>query len=149
MNVRVKEIERERRERRKIRRKTKNVVLDSTSAGHGETLAASGDSAPVHPTSASASASGAEGDVQMADATATASATVGAGDELQDEVVYLEKEKKEIEGLVHESLRGDRGGSVSGLYDLYGVFFHPSPFRFSCITCDYHLSDSPPPCTNK
>jgi len=131
VNTKMKEIEREGRERRKVRRKTKKFVGDATIGG-GEVrgmLADSGDSAPPHvPGTASASV---EEDVTMADAPPVSGAE-GAegkgkgkpGDDLEPESYYLEKEKKALEAVMDEGVRNDLGASVSGLYDLYGIVTH-------------------------
>jgi hypothetical protein len=100
----MKEIDRDRRERRKVRRKTRkqaeptaeNTDLDSSSRAV-EAGAVDG------------------GDAPMAD----------AQPELEDESVYLEKEKDAIATLVDDEIRRDQGASISALYDLYGMFELP------------------------
>ena len=142
----MKEIEKERRERRKIRRRTKKAV-EPSSSGTSEPPAAG----------ASASEPQVKGDVKMADVSASASASasaetgtaVGAGEgagvitnaqpELEEESVYVEKEQKEIMALVDEDVRKDVGASFSALYDLYGGFFL---FWFSCYPISFALGDS-------
>jgi ubiquitin carboxyl-terminal hydrolase 14 len=101
---RLKEIEKERAERRKVRKRTKVA----TTAGSSK-----------------------DADVEMADASAasTASGSTATGEgkgkevaagELDDESVYREKETKELEELVSPELKNDVGCSVTGLYDLVG-----------------------------
>jgi len=108
VNAKMKEIERDRRERRKIRRKTKKRV-ESAEAGPGSGAVAD-ESVP---------ASGE--DVAMAD---TAPAAAGSAAELEDESVYVDRENKEIAALVDEDIKRDQGASISGLYDLYGIVTH-------------------------
>ncbi|TFK36546.1 hypothetical protein BDQ12DRAFT_633796 [Crucibulum laeve] len=105
----LKEFEKERAERRKVRKRTKVAA----------------------PSSSSAPAAG--GDVEMADASTLASATPAEGEaveatkvggELEDESVYREKEVKELESLVDPELRADVGCSVTGLYDLVAIVTH-------------------------
>ncbi|KAF5372026.1 hypothetical protein D9615_008092 [Tricholomella constricta] len=112
----LKELEKERAERRKVRKRTKN--------------------APPGATSAAASATVASTDVEMGDATAiaTVDAPTGeatlekgkqiAGAELEDESVYRTKEREELEALISEDVKHDTGASVSGLYDLVAIITH-------------------------
>ena len=105
----LKEFEKERAERRKVRKRTK----------------------------AAQPAKDKEGDVQMADAAASTSistteptpaegsadATKGkatAGAELEDESVYRVKEGKEIDALIHPDVKSDTGCSTTGQYELVG-----------------------------
>lgn len=101
-NGKMKEIERERAERRKVRKKTKNAATVAPSASTSTT-------APV-----------ANDDVTMADT------TLAAG-ELEDENVIQEREKKEFEATIDPELKADIGASVSGLFELCGE--HSSFFR--------------------
>ncbi|KAG6334550.1 hypothetical protein ID866_4547 [Astraeus odoratus] len=94
---RLKEIEKERSERRKIRKRTK-VVQNST---------------PVPTTSDSAM-----------NIDETQVVTVEAVGELEDEHVYRTRELVELEGLVDPSLKEDFGCSVTGLYDLVAIVTH-------------------------
>lgn len=105
---RLKELEKERGERRKVRKRTK-IAAEGSSAGKGKAK---------------------DGDVEMADAAAPAEAGSSAegekkepvaGAELEEENVYREKELKELEALVHPDLKADVGCSVSGLYELVGA----------------------------
>jgi ubiquitin carboxyl-terminal hydrolase 14 len=95
------ELERDRAERRKVRKRTK--------------AAASAPKDAAVPAGA---------DVEMTEAEAE---TSKAGAELEDEAVYRERERKELEELVSPALRADTGCSVSGLYDLVGMS------RASCV----------------
>ena len=101
----LKEIEKERSERRKVRRRTKVAKEEKEKEKK-------------------------EQDVEMADATGEGSGVViesipaedVAGGELQDEFVYREQEEKVLQDLVHPSIKADTGSSVSGLYDLVGEY---------------------------
>ncbi|CAK5271499.1 unnamed protein product [Mycena citricolor] len=104
------DIEKERAERRKVRRRTKAAKV----------------SAPAP------SASGV-GDVEMADAAPAsgssttmevdAPAPVQGGD-LEEESVYRDKELAELQSLVDPTIKADTGASVSGLYDLVAIITH-------------------------
>ncbi|KAF8622639.1 hypothetical protein AX15_006887 [Amanita polypyramis BW_CC] len=103
---RLLEIEKERAERRKIRRRTKAAVASSSTTSPNK-------------------------DVEMADGTtATASTSENptnenkVPDELEDEAVYRAKELTELEGLIHPDLKQDEGCSVSGLYELVAIVTH-------------------------
>ncbi|KAG5338160.1 hypothetical protein C0989_008146, partial [Termitomyces sp. Mn162] len=112
----LKEIEKERMERRKVRKRTKNA-LPSASSGPAATAI----------------------DVEMEDATAvvpiggpTSDAVVEqgktiAGGELEDESVYRTKEKEELDPLISEDVKRDVGASISGLYDLVAIVTHKGP----------------------
>jgi ubiquitin carboxyl-terminal hydrolase 14 len=121
----VKEVEKERGERRKVRRKTKTA---------GGTL-----SPPSSAAAAAGGSAGRSGDVEMYDATtATATATASndeetttkedkgkgpvPGGDLEDEGIYRAKEAAEFEALVDSSLKDDLGCSTTGLYELVGLY---------------------------
>ena len=108
----LKEVEKERTERRKVRKRTKTAPSSSAS-----TSTAVSDAAV-----AVTAGTGATGDVEMADA-APASTEVKGGD-LEAESVYREKEAKELAELVDPSVKSDVGCSATGLYDLVGTSFH-------------------------
>ncbi|KAF8654777.1 hypothetical protein AX16_003432 [Volvariella volvacea WC 439] len=112
---RLKEIEKERAERRKIRKRTKAPTAGSSAPAP---VAASEALAP--------SGSATSGDVDMQDATETNASAPAAdqGGELEDELVYRQKELAELEGLVNEDLRKDIGCSVTGLYELVAIITH-------------------------
>lgn len=114
VNRRLLEIEKDRGERRKIRKRTKGVVGASSSSSGAQT---------------------ADRDVEMANATGPASVTATAASpsgsteqaeavKLEDETVYRAKELAELEGLIHPDLKQDVGSSVSGLYDLVAIITH-------------------------
>jgi ubiquitin carboxyl-terminal hydrolase 14 len=122
------EVEKERGERRKVRKRTK--VADGTSS------------------SSAAAAAGRSGDVEMSDATiATTTATASndvetttkedkgkgpvLGGGLEDEGIYRAREAAEFEALVDTSLKNDLGCSTTGLYELVGLYlFLVYLFRF-------------------
>jgi ubiquitin carboxyl-terminal hydrolase 14 len=112
---RLQEIEKERAERRKVRKRMK-IAADAPAAA----------------------TAGRSEDVEMGDASAVASASavpapIAGGDkgkevaagELEDESLCRAREIAELEKLVHPDLRDDVGCSVSGLYELVGEHFHP------------------------
>lgn len=108
----LKEVEKERFERRKIRKRTKNVT--TSKAATSSTV------------EATTTAPGPDGDVAMADAGPSSAeqdkgkATVEG--ELEDESVYRGREEKELAGLADPDLKKDIGASQTGLYDLVGEF---------------------------
>jgi len=89
--------EKERAERRKVRKRTKSaqpvkdkeedVQMDQAAAPHAEQPSAGG---------------------------------VVQGGELEDEVIYRKRELKELESLVDVDVKADVGCSPTGLYDLVG-----------------------------
>jgi ubiquitin carboxyl-terminal hydrolase 14 len=114
----LKEMEKERTERRKVRKRTKTVPTAA--------IVAAGNAAT--------GGTPATGDVEMADA-APASTEVKGGD-LEAESVYREKEAKELAELVDPSVKSDVGCSATGLYDLVGTSFH---FIYQFSLCSFHL----------
>ena len=108
----LQEIEKERAERRKVRKRTKAVVTSTTK------------NAPVPAVAETATT--AEGDVAMADVSVSAeggdNAKVIAAGELEDENVYREREARELGELVDDGIRQDIGASQTGLYDLVGLY---------------------------
>ena len=113
----LKEVEKERTERRKVRKRTKTAPSSSASTS----TAAVNDAAVVAAGNAATAGTSATGDVEMADA-APASTEVKGGD-LEAESVYREKEAKELAELVDPSVKSDVGCSATGLYDLVGTSF--------------------------
>jgi ubiquitin carboxyl-terminal hydrolase 14 len=117
-NGKVKEIERERAERRKVRKKTKGVI-ESDASALASTNAQASASVIVTDTTTE--------DVAMADTQATQDQGKGkekAKDavpgELEDEDLLREQEAKEFEASVDPELRADTGASVTGLFELCG-----------------------------
>ncbi|KAF9468278.1 hypothetical protein BDZ94DRAFT_1183855 [Collybia nuda] len=103
---RLKEVEKERAERRKVRKRTKVAAP-----------------APSNSTPAAAPAGEVGGDVTMGDETVPETKTT-AGGELEAESVYRAKELAELEGLLSDDVRKDIGCSGSGLYDLVAIVTH-------------------------
>ncbi|KAF4612078.1 hypothetical protein D9613_003868 [Agrocybe pediades] len=113
----LKDIEKDRGERRKVRRRTKQAV----------------DVAPAASTAAVAAATG---DVEMADASTTAAPAVPAegeegkgkeaakADEPEDELALRQKEAAELAQLVNDDLKKDIGCSTTGLYELVAIVTH-------------------------
>lgn len=115
----LKEFEKERAERRKVRKRTK-----ATSAA-----------APSTSTSSSAVPNAV--DVEMGDSTAVTleassnqEKVVVDGGELEEESVFRAREAEELEALVSEDVKNDLGASTSGLYDLVCRSIHNLP----CLT---------------
>ncbi|KIM41807.1 hypothetical protein M413DRAFT_445024 [Hebeloma cylindrosporum] len=115
---RLKEIEKERGERRKVRKRTKQA-------------------APAVPGPSSSAVAGATADVEMADASAApavsteggAAAATGNGKdkalgEPEDEVELRKKEAAELAQLIDEDTKKDVGCSATGLYELVAIVTH-------------------------
>lgn len=100
VNRRLLELEKERAERRKIRRRTKVAA------------------------SSSQSTASANKDVEMTDANVASASTsapeVKDSNDLEDEHIFREKELAELEALVHPDVKQDVGCNVSGLFELVG-----------------------------
>lgn len=93
VNGRLKEIERERLERKKVRRRTKKVMHNDL-----------------------------ENDVPMGDVNQPEGLRPIVEGDLPDEKMEREKEKKELVGLVHPDLLDDEGANATGVYELVGAF---------------------------
>ena len=108
----LKEFEKERAERRKVRKRTKAAQPVKDKEGDVQM----GDaSAPAASSSTAEPATTTEGE----NADAEKGKTV-AGAELEDESVYREKEGKELEALIHPEIKSDVGASSTGQYELVG-----------------------------
>jgi len=106
------EIEKARDERRKVRKRTRAAVP----AAQTSSVMIDAGSA----TDANAGVSGG-GDVEMTESVVEQST---AGDELQPEEWYREREKTELEALIDPSIKADVGASQTGLYDLVAIITH-------------------------
>ncbi|KAG1740649.1 cysteine proteinase [Suillus lakei] len=95
VSSRLKSIEKERAERRKVRKRTRVVQEASSSSRPAEENT----------------------DVEMAPASEV------PGD-LEEESVYRKRELLELEGLVDDDVKNDFGCSVTGLYDLVAIVTH-------------------------
>lgn len=98
VNRKIKDIERERAERRKMRKGEKKVADTAGQASEQPSGSGSGS-----------------GDVEMSE---TVAAPVHAP---EDESVAREKELKDLDALIHPDLKADVGCSVNGLYELIGA----------------------------
>ena len=117
INVRLKEIEKSRAERRNVRKKTKSAVSPGAPAPTG--------SAPIAPPMVAAG--GAVDDVTMSDGAdsdpvvAPESINVVVHSEtIEDEASIREREAAELVGLLPDDLKADVGANYSGLYELVG-----------------------------
>ncbi|KAF9790391.1 hypothetical protein BJ322DRAFT_385416 [Thelephora terrestris] len=97
---RLMEIEKERMERCKVRKRMKNKASTSQTA------------APSEPTDAT---EGGEMDVDK---------KPEDGGDLQDEAVYRKKELEELEALISPDIKADTGASPTGLYELVAIITH-------------------------
>ncbi|KAF8968835.1 hypothetical protein BDZ97DRAFT_1798351 [Flammula alnicola] len=117
-NRKLKEIEKERGERRKVRKRTKQAAATA-----GPTLSSSSSVPPTI-------------DVEMADTTGVVvnaeGATVGEdkskeivpGGEFEDERVTRKKEVAELAQLIDVDVKSDVGCSATGLYELVAIVTH-------------------------
>lgn len=117
---RLSELDRDRFERRKVRKRTKAAAAAAATAGNA-----------AAPSTATSSTTAPSGDVEMTSADGAEDAKDGAaanaGEALEDEEVYRKKEREELEKLVSPALKRDTGCSPTGLYELVGL----SLFRLS------------------
>jgi len=104
-------IEKDRLERRKIRKRMKNKASTSQSG------------APLDSTSA---AGGPEMDVDT---------KPEEGGDPEDESVYRKKELEELEGLISPDVKADIGASPTGLYELVGACERSCSFLTSYRPC--------------
>ena len=109
------EIEKDRMERRKVRKRTKNRALVAQAAS-------TSDSTPA--------TQGAEADVDKKP----------EGDDLEDESVYRKKELEELEGLISADVKADIGASPTGLYELIGTLEFCYPHRPRPLTIIFQRS---------
>lgn len=136
MNTKLKEFERDRAERRKVRRRTKIALtsggdssssvrptadVEMTDVTIGASSPVAGPEAPVLPpptdfASPTAAEKGKSAAVPPPPAT--------AGAALEPESVYRARELEELEALVPAEFREDVGCSVTGLYELVGIVAH-------------------------
>jgi len=89
------EIEKDRMERRKVRKRMKIKASTSNAAG---------------PSGSTPADEGAEMDVDKK-----------PGDDLEEESVYRKKELEELEKLISPDVKADVGASPTGLYELIGT----------------------------
>lgn len=102
------EIEKARDERHKVRKRTRVAVPVAQPPGSN-----AGSGTEANAVAASS------GDVEMSEPAAEQPA---AGEELQPEESYREREKTELEALIDPSIKADIGASQTGLYDLVCEF---------------------------
>lgn len=125
---RLKEIEKERAERRKVRKRTKEAQeAQSKAAASASASASNAESATATTTTTAPDG----GDVQMAEGAATvdADAEMVTGENAVEETMTeeeraREKERRELEQLVDPEVRDDVGSSETGLYELVGAYYH-------------------------
>lgn len=110
---RLMEIEKDRLERLKVRKRTKNKASTSQT------------STPLDSTSAT---EGGEMDVDKKP----------EGGDLEDESVYRKKELEELEGLISPDVKADIGASPTGLYELVGACERLSYFLQSPLVNSYN-----------
>jgi hypothetical protein len=125
---RLMEIEKERAERRKVRKRMKTAsAAPTTTAKRSEDveMAAPDTSASAGgvATAAVANSAGAT-EATAGGEDAKGKGKVVAAGELEEESVYREREVAELSGLVEVSLKEDIGCSVSGFYELVGEFVY-------------------------
>ena len=135
VNKRLQELERDRSERRKVRKRTKKTVGSTSDADVEMADIVSSSSGPAGPPSPvllqAPVPAGAEPPTVDA-VTNSQSQTQNdkgkgkeiAGGELAPEKEYRERELAELQALIPEDLRSDTGASVTGLYELVGIVAH-------------------------
>ena len=140
VNEKLKDIDRDRRERAKTRRKTKKRVEQQELAKKAE---AAGQPAPAQDPNDDPPeqmlTDGPSGDTELA-----------AG-ELPDEETKREEELATLLSLVHPDLEADKGSNVSGLYELAGIVSHKGAsadggaYYFLCSAPAGRTADLGPP----
>jgi ubiquitin carboxyl-terminal hydrolase 14 len=119
----LKELEKERSERRKVRKRTRNAPGKKEKSGDVEMGDATTTATAAVVPLAGSSTSDAPATIPVVgtEAAEDKGKAKEEGGELEDESVYREQELKDLEALVDPGLKGDLGCSVSGLYDLVGT----------------------------
>ena len=112
----LKEFEKERAERRKVRKRTKAAQPTKDKEGDVQMgdAAASSSTAAASSSSAEPAAGSVEGNAESEKGKGV------AGAELEEESVYREREGKELEALIHPDVKKYVGASVTGQYELVG-----------------------------
>jgi len=100
---RLMEIEKDRMERRKVRKRMKNKASTSQAAA---------------PSDSASTSEGASMDIDK---------KPEEGGDLDDESVYRKKELEELEALISPDVKTDVGASPTGLYELVGIITHKGP----------------------
>lgn len=98
VSAKLREVEKDRRERAKVRRRTKQAAEDQQ--------AAAGPSSQAKPMDVDGSSS--------------------AGDS-HEELSARDKERKELEALIDPELAADAGANATGMYELIGIVTHKGP----------------------
>lgn len=147
VSEKLKQVERERAERRKIRRKTKPPRLDlSTSIpiqvvglGDGPTTINASLTQTVGQVPAGLELRGSvpvspEGNAEQAKGVPT---RMGAREE---ELIHRQRERQELEALIPEDLKKDIGCSATGLYELVGMYYLFS-FLVGCLFMQLYIAN--------
>ncbi|KDQ16979.1 hypothetical protein BOTBODRAFT_106145 [Botryobasidium botryosum FD-172 SS1] len=128
LNSKLKEIEKERDERKKVRRKTKTSIVAAAAAAAGAPSSAGGDITMQDAPSSSSSAPGPGagegseiGEIPRTNAAGELELVPGV---LEDENVIRAREEKTLSALVDPEIAEDTGASLHGLYELCGVVTH-------------------------
>jgi len=132
LNKRLREIEHDRAERRKVRKRTKSAKDNSSTAQGQEdvNMSDANANAPSSPVLLqSAVPAGHEppaptGAVIETSSEGKGKASAEEGGELEPESVYRKRELEELEALTPADLKSDVGCSVTGLYELIGIITH-------------------------
>ncbi|KAH9920848.1 cysteine proteinase [Epithele typhae] len=114
---RLKEIEKERGERRKVRKRTK--AAQPTKDKEGDVQMADADAPAASSSAEPATTTTADGTTAETD-----KGKAVAGAELEEESVYREKEGKELEALIYPDVKADVGASMTGQYELVAIVTH-------------------------
>ncbi|EIW76622.1 cysteine proteinase [Coniophora puteana RWD-64-598 SS2] len=127
---RLKEMEKERAERRKVRKRTR-VAQDGGAGAAGRAVQRDGDVEMANAAAGPVSASTSVGDSAPPHGTGGAGEEKGKGRvedvDLEPEHVYRTRELKELEELVHPDVKSDYGASLTGLYELVAIVTHKGP----------------------
>ncbi|KAL5479043.1 UBP6 [Sanghuangporus weigelae] len=135
VNKRLKEIEKDRAERRKVRKRTKNILTDAagTSVSISDPVqpgvSISESSSVIVPAPVPAGSEPLTADAAAASSPSQSSLDKGKAKELDGVVLEAENEYRirelaELEALVPEDVKFDVGSSWTGLYELIGIVTH-------------------------
>ncbi|KAL5520259.1 hypothetical protein ACEPAG_9472 [Sanghuangporus baumii] len=135
VNKRLKEIEKDRAERRKVRKRTKNILTDAagTSVSISDPvqpgISISESSSVIVPAPVPAGSEPLTADAAAASSPSQSSLDKGKAKELDGVILEAENEYRirelaELEALVPENIKSDVGSSWTGLYELIGIVTH-------------------------
>ncbi|CCA66487.1 related to ubiquitin-specific protease [Serendipita indica DSM 11827] len=116
VNTRLKEIEKDRQERRKVRKRTRKVQPGASVEMPIE------PAPPVSPTVMVGGPDEGTGSQMDVDQSGSTIPVIEPG--TADEAEIRRREAEELTSLVHDDLKSDAGANVTGMYELVGIITH-------------------------